>query len=256
LRRDFSAIHTTISKTANKLIDMKKIALIICFSAILLNGLFAQESRGVRFGFQASPTWLNSNWGAKLGVMGEYYFANNYAITTGLGFGFNQGGFIQNGYNQGVYWPKSDLSTPTIDTLPLNAKLHYRVNYVEIPIGLKMRGGTNEDSRMRFYAEVPVFTLGFVTKATGDIRGTNGQDSDDENIRPDVNGLAFSWGLGGGIEYEFATNATLVAGLSYQKQFTDITRDAGSIEKTTNAWEKEDSKATVGILALKLGIFF
>jgi hypothetical protein len=247
---------------------MKKIALVLCFSVFLLNGLFSQDITKVRFGFQASPTWswmrtndkkiegLNSNWGLKLGVMGEYYFANNYAIITGLGFGFNQGGFIQNGYQKGVFWTKSDLSSSNLDTLPVNAKLHYRVTYVEVPFGLKMRGGTNEDSRMKFYAEVPVFNLGFVTKATGDIRGTNTQDSDDENIRSDVFGLALSWGLGAGIEYEFATNATFVAGLTYQKQFTDLTRNAGSVEKTANTWEKEDSKATVGIVALKLGIFF
>ena len=155
---------------------MKKIALIFCFSAFLLSGMLAQESHGARFGFQASPTWswlrtndkkiegLNSNWGTKLGVMGEFYFANNYALTTGLGFAFNHGGFLQNGYNQGVYWPKSDLSSVNLDTLPLNAKLHYRVTYVEIPFGFKMRGGSNEDSRIKFYAEAPVFTLGFVIK--------------------------------------------------------------------------------------------
>lgn len=247
---------------------MRKIALAFCFCAFLLNGLFAQDMKGIRFGIQASPTWswlrtddkkiegLNSNWGLKLGALSEYYFANNYAITTGLGFGFNQGGFLQNGYERGVFWPNSELSASNLDTLPMNAKLHYRVNYVEIPIGLKMRGGSNEDSRMKYYAEIPVFTLGFVTKGTGDIRGTNAQNSDDENIRKDVNGLSLSWGLGAGVEYEFATNAILVAGLAYQKQFTDMTKDSGNIEKSANSWEKENSKATFGSLAIKLGVFF
>ncbi len=247
---------------------MKKIALGLLFSAFLLNGLVAQDFRSARFGVQASPTWswlrtsdkklegLSSNWGLKLGVMGEFYFAPNYAITTGLGFGFNQGGFLQNGYSKGVFWPKSDLSSPALDTLPMNAKLHYRVNYVEIPLGFKMRGGSNEDSRVKYYAEIPVFTLGFVSKGTGDIRGTNNQNSDDENIRPDVNGLSLAWGLGAGIEYEFATHATAVVGLAYQQQFTDMTRDSGSVLTSSPSWEKEDSKATMGILALKLAVFF
>jgi len=246
---------------------MKKIALVLLFSAFLLEGLFAQDFQKVRFGVQASPSWswlrtndkkiegLSSNWGLKLGVMGEFYFASNYSITTGLGFGFNQGGFLQNGHSKGVFWPKSDLSSPALDTMPMNAKLHYRVNYVEIPLGFKMRGGSNEDSRMKFYAEIPVFTLGFVSKGTGDIRGTNNQNSDDENIRSDINGLSLSWGLGAGIEYEFATHATAVAGIAFQKQFTDLTRDSGSV-LTPNGWEKEDSKATMGIISLKLGIFF
>jgi len=245
---------------------MKKIALVLLFSTFLLEGLFAQDFQKVRFGVQASPSWswlrtndkkiegLSSNWGLKLGVMGEFYFASNYSITTGLGFGFNQGGFLQNGHSKGVFWPKSDLSSPALGTMPMNAKLHYRVNYVEIPLGFKMRGGSNEDSRMKFYAEIPVFTLGFVSKGTGDIIVSN-KRYDDENIRPDINGLSLSWGLGAGIEYEFATHATAVAGIAFQKQFTDLTRDSGSV-LTPNGWEKEDSKANMGIISLKLGIFF
>ncbi len=248
---------------------MKKFVCLLFF-ATLLSGLAQSQSvdyNKFRFGFQTSPTWswlrtsdkklegVGSNWGLKLGMQGEYYFAKNYSILTGLGFGFNQGGSIQNGYPQGVFWPKSELSSPLLDTLPSEAKLHYRLNYVEIPIGLKMRGGSNEDSRLKFYAEIPVFTIGFVSKATGDIRGTNTQNSDDEDIRDDVNGLSLSWGLGGGIEYELATNTTLVAGLSFQKQFTDATDDGGVVLKN-NTWTAEKSKGNFGLVALRVGIAF
>lgn len=245
---------------------MKKIALFLCFSAFLLGK--AEAQKGIRFGFQASPSWswlqtndrkiegVSSNWGVKLGALGEYYFADNYALTTGLGFGFNQGGSLQNGYSRWKPWDETDLSDISSDTFALDAKLHYRVNYVEIPIGLKMRGGSNEDARFKFYAEVPVFTLGFVTKGTGDIRGVNeDQRLEDVNIREEVKGLSLSWGLGGGVEYEFATSATLVAGLAFQKQFTDITRN-GFVEKSPGNWDKEDSKATFGMIVFKLGVFF
>jgi len=248
---------------------MKKIALIFCFSALFLTGLSAQDSdfQKVRFGFQASPTWswlrtndnkiegVGSNWGAKLGVMTEFYFARNYAFTTGLGFGFNHGGFLRNGYYSGNYWPKSDLSEESLHIVAENARLHYRVTYVEIPLGLKFRGGSNEDSRFKFFVEAPVFTLGFVSKAVGDIRGAI--TADDEKIRSDVNGLSLSWGLGLGAEYEFASSGTLVAGLGFQKQFTDLTRDAGTIQKVENGESiKEDSKGSFGAVVLKLGVFF
>lgn len=255
-----------VFKTAKKLLIMKKIAAISVFYLLTLQ-LFAQEAQSLRFGFQASPTWswmrtndkliegVGSNWGLKFGMLGEYYFAPNYAITTGLGFGLNQGGTIQNGFQKGVFWPKSDLSAPKFDTLPQNAKLHYRINYVEIPIGLRMRGGSNEDSPLKFYAELPVFTLGFVTKSLGDIRATNNQNTEDEDIRSDVNGLSLSWGLGGGIEYEIATSATLVAGVAYQKLFTDITSDSGTVLKD-GAYVKEDSKGTLGMFSVRVGVFF
>lgn len=245
---------------------MKKFALFLFFSVYFLGEMEAQ--RGLRFGFQASPSWswlrssdnrlegISSNWGIKLGALGEYYFADNYAITTGLGFGFNQGGTIQNGYARWRPWTKTDLSELPNDVFPTNAKLHYSINYVEIPFGLKMRGGSGEDSRLKFYAEAPVFTLGFVTKATGDVRGTNNQNIEEVNIRDEVTGLSLSWGLGGGIEYEIATSATLVAGLNYQKQFTDMTKNGLKSRELTGDMLKEDAKTTFGLLGLKIAIFF
>ena len=245
---------------------MKKIALLLFFASFLLGKSEAQT--GFRFGVQASPSWswmrtndrrlegVSSNWGVKLGVLGEFYFASNYAITTGLGFGFNQGGTIQNGYGRYKPWDESDLSEIPSDVFGPDAKIHYRLNYVEIPIGLKMRGGSGEDSRFKFYAEAPIFTLGFVTKGTGDIRGTSNQNLDDIDIRDEVRGLSLSWGLGGGIEYEFATNATLVTGLVFQKQFTDLTRSELVSIDPAGELTKKDSKATFGNIALRMALFF
>ncbi len=244
---------------------MKKIALLLFFAAYLLGKVEAQK--GFRLGFQASPSWswlrtgdkklegVGSNWGVKLGVLGEYYFADKYAFTAGLGFGFNQGGSIQNTYVRNKPWDQS-LESPNPDVFGVNAKFHYRVNYVEVPFGLKMRGGSNEDARFKFYAELPVFTIGFVTKATGDIRGTSNPDLNDINIKEEVRPLSLSWGLGGGIEYEFASSATLVAGLAFQKQFTDLTRSELVSNELAGDLTKKDTKATFGNIALKLGVFF
>ena len=249
---------------------MKQITLVFGFLLSILAGVRAQsnaDGSGFRFGVQTSPTisWMRSNdkniegtgsnWGLKLGALGEYFFTPNYAFFGGLGFGFNQGGTLQNGYTAGVFWPDSELSGPTFDTLPQNAKLHYRLNFVEIPFGLKMRGGSSEDSPIKFYAEIPVFTLGFKTKAVGDIRGTNNQNTEDEDISKDVNAIALSWGLGAGIEYEVSASTVVVGGLGFQSQFTDISSDKGSILKN-NTWEKEDSKGTLSLITLRLGVYF
>lgn len=247
---------------------MKKIAM-ACAFLFALSSLAAQpgvDATGFRFGLQASPTfsWMRTsdkkiegtgiNLGLKLAVQGEAFFAPNYALFTGIGLGFNQGGTLQNGYARGVFWKNSELTDVALKDLPQNGKLHYRLNYVEIPLGLKLLAG---QGKVRYYAEAPVFTLGFVTRALGDIRGTN-NTSEDENIREDVNGLSLSWGLGGGIEYEVGS-VNLVAGISYQQQFTDATKDDGRVYNTLNLTDegkKESSKGTLGLIALRLGVIF
>lgn len=246
---------------------MKKLTLFICFLFAFQAFVMAQTGK-FRYGFQASPTWswlrtddkklegTSSNWGLKLGVTAEYYLnpEQTFAFISGLGFGFNQGGTIISNYDRAVHWEDSDLSSLAFDTLTRGAKLHYRLNYVEIPVGFKARFGTGEDSRIKYWLEAPVFTIGFVTKAVGDIRGTNNQNTEDEAIRDDVNGLSLAWGLGAGIEYEIATSATVYGGFSFQRQFTDM-NDSSAIYEN-NDWKQKNSKVFQGLLALRLGVFF
>ena len=234
---------------------------------IFCQDLVLAQNQSFRFGAQVSPTWswLNTtdkrldgagnNLGLKLGMLGEFYFAPNYAIITGLGFGFNQGGTIQNGYPLASLWKDANLTDEKYRVVDQDAKLHYRLRYIEVPFGLKMRGGSGEDNPLKFYAEIPVFTLGFLTKAQGDIRGTD-DTTEDEDIRDDVKGLSLSWGLGGGIEYEFASSTTVTGGLSFQQQFTDVT-GTGLVQKSIGADLVNDkSKGTISLLALRLAVFF
>lgn len=254
---------------------MKKCTLIIGFLFLFLGSIAAQtnwDGTGFRFGVQASPTWswvrsddkllegAGANWGLKLGVMGEKYFAPNYAFIAGIGFGFNQGGFLQIGYDSSRVWPNAGLDpVKYADALPKNAKLHYRLTYVEIPFGLKMRGGSGEDAPMKFFAEAPVITIGFRTKALGDIDGTSRQNTVEENISDDTKGLSLSWGFGAGVEYELASNATLVGGLFFQSQFTDFTEKSSVATKTGSGsfvWKDEKAKTVMRVLTLRIGIYF
>ncbi|HQU60765.1 MAG TPA: PorT family protein, partial [Saprospiraceae bacterium] len=84
---------------------MKKIVAIPAFLVLSLIMLHAQNGN-VRFGFQLSPafSWMSTstnkintngtNLGLKLGMVGEFYFQENYAVTSGLGFFFNTGGTL------------------------------------------------------------------------------------------------------------------------------------------------------------------
>ena len=251
---------------------VKKIVLFTLITCWMAVQLTAQNDREYRFGIQASPTfsWMSTderllenagtNWGFKLALMAEKYFQPNYAIVSGIGFGFNHGGFLQSNFSRYRPWVGSDLSIKLTDSdsmsLPASSKLHYRLRYVEVPLGLKMRGGSNEDAPLKFFAE-PLLTFGFLTKALGDISGAGSEfNTTDENIRNDVNGLALSWGLGAGVEYELATHTTFVAGLFYQNNFTDLTQKARAVRDVAGNWENEQARTYFRALTLRLGLFF
>jgi len=245
---------------------MKKIAISLFFLGVMFQPAMAQ----FRFGINATPhwSWMNTNdkkiegagaqLGFRFGLTGDFFLDSeeNYAITTGLNMSFNQGGTLQNGYTQGVFWPNSDLSESRFDTVPMNGQLTYHLNYLEVPFGLKLRGGLGSSSPIKFYVEIPVVTLGFLIGSNGDISNTVGKNTEDENIRDDVNGLALSWGLGGGAEYDLNENATLYGGLFFQNHFTDVTKDKDAFVIDGTTRKNEDSSGRGSTLALKIGVYF
>jgi hypothetical protein len=261
-------------KLFNKINAMKfKIFLAIVLLGITLN---ADAQRVVwsrfKFGIQASPTisWLKTdnqkirsngfNTGLKLGATADYYFLENYALSTGIGFGFNHGGKLSHEIG-GNFLANSTLSdsrynSATGKPLPDQVKIRYHIQYVEIPLALKMR--TQQFGYMRYFAQAPIINLGWRTQTRGDIYAEK-IDLKKENTKPDVNPLAISWGFGGGAEYDVSPSTSIVGGLYFQKGFFDTTRNKGnySIEDSAPQTQiKEDSKAILSAITLRIGVIF
>lgn len=247
---------------------MKKIIITLSLLSMSLIG-FSQED--LRFGFQLSPSfsWMSTsvnhinasgtNLGLKLGLIGEYYFRENYAIVSGIGFHFNAGGTLLY-ENEGKYWPNSDIPTSILtDSMTFNpdTKFKYGIQYLEIPFGLKLR--TREFGYIRYYFQ-PDITLGFKSQARGTIEGVGVTDEDEKyNIRKEVNGINLSWGLGAGIEYTISENTSFIAGLAFQKGFADVTDDRNATyfdSRDGNLEKEEKSKGVVNAITLKVGIMF
>ncbi|MEL7119323.1 MAG: porin family protein [Bacteroidota bacterium] len=244
---------------------MKKIVLTALFG-LTISFCVAQFS-DVRFGMQLSPTfsWMSantnringsgSNLGLKLGMLGEFYFQENYALSTGIGFGFNQGGTLQYEWS-GFYWdePYRELTTDTT-ALPSGTKLKSSIQFLEIPIGLKMR--TREFGYFRYYLE-PAITIGIKTQARGTVTGRNvGSDFEDINIGSEINPLNLSWGLGAGVEYSLSETTSLIGGLGFQVGFADVTKDNGvEINPTTGEQSEESSNGKAHNITIKIGILF
>lgn len=235
------------------------IVLITLFLLCINTGLQAQFSK-IRFGPEISPqvSWLftndnqinseGNNMGLKLGLMGEYYFTENYAITGGLGLSFNPGGTLQHDIG-GNLLARSDFSQESLNDLADDAEIQYKMQFVELPIGLKMK--TRQFGYISYYAHLPVFTLGVLTRSRGDIMASN-VSSTNENISPDTRFFNISWGFGGGAEYNVSPETSLVFGLYYHQSIIDVTSDRG----TRRTGEREDSKGSLGVIRLQIGVLF
>jgi opacity protein-like surface antigen len=243
---------------------MKKIVAFIAFLSLAATTAQAQQLRGdVRFGFQMSPafSWMatstnkintsGTNLGLKLGMVGEYYFQESYAISSGIGFFFNTGGTLLH-ERAGNFWVNSDLPE-ACRNLSRDAKLKYSLQYVEIPIGLKMR--TREFGYVRYYIE-PNLGLGFRTQAKGDITNRGGEECQDLSIRSDVALFNLFWGLGGGLEYSVSENTSLLAGLGMQFGFADVTKNQDTVILENGSLAAEKSKGVIRALVLRLGVMF
>lgn len=233
---------------------MKKIVTIVAFFLLLSQASFAQ-STDLRLGFQISPTFSSmttddnqingngTNIGLKLGLMSEMFFRENYAFTIGLGLAFNSGGTLRHDAFSDT-WQRSELPAGVTTPFPPGTDLKYNLQYVEIPFGLKFR--TKEFGYVRYYAEMPTITLGFKSQARGDIQYT-GINEDKLDIKKEVIGLALSWGVGAGVEYSISDGTAIVAGLAFQRVFTDVTK---------NYDQGVDSKAQLNNFVLRLGVMF
>ncbi len=242
------------------------------FSVLCLFGALNLSAQGdLRFGIQLSPTFSSmstndnlinsdgSNLGIKVGLIGEYYFQENYSIHTGFGFQLNAGGtlFYEDQFRSVRIWDESldgALATKP-DSLMGGTAFKYDINLLEIPLGLTLR--TRQFGYITYYAR-PQISLGFVTGSKGSIENVSFIDSEEKfDIGPEVNGINLSWGIGGGIEYAVSDGTALIAGLAYQAGFTDLTKDKGTeVRREGRNPREDDSKGKLGTFVITLGVMF
>lgn len=203
------------------------VLLIVLFLAAKVTN--AQDQK-FHFGLKIVPsmTWLKpDNKGVErdgrrigfgYGIQTEFRFQENYAIASGVQVTY-RGGNLR-----------------TKDSLVNNSELvqKNRLQYVEVPFGLKMK--TNEFGKTRYFGQFG-FSPGFNIAAKAD-----NNFEDDIDIQEDVNLFNLNMIVGAGVEYTLSGSTVLMGGIEFNNGFLDVFKDS--------------RKAATNYLGLNIGVLF
>ncbi|WCL82679.1 porin family protein [Saprospira sp. CCB-QB6] len=274
---------------------LRKITLLTAFLAFVVS---AQAQKEFKFGVYVEPSISffasndkdvepdGSNVGFTIGLLGEYYFGNsdNYALIMGGNFSLGRGGslFYEDG---GRLFPDSELDVESYTVngtgvagtdgddilLNPNTKVKYKLNYLEIPVGLKLRTNELGESYMRAFFQLPVLTIGIPVSARASIETAENNNFSTtegntyytpekvkgENVYKDIFPLQIQLGAGAGVEYSPNEEGGLLltAGLFYNYAFLDA---VGTNQLFNASNVLEDNKARTGFhnIGLRIGIVF
>lgn len=190
-----------------------------------------ESDRDFQLGFTVSPNvgWLHntgsgdgfkadgSRPGLAYGVLADFGFAKNYYFSTALT----------------VTTINGDVRAGTGTTA---TEQKYKLQYLEIPLTLKLKSNFNEMGR--FYGQFGLGT-GINIGAKKDIK--NGEEN--VAIGSDINIFRLGLIAGGGAEWTVGKNVQVLTGLTWNNGFTKVIDD-----KSNNARNS--------YVALNLGVFF
>lgn len=289
---------------------LRKIAII----TIVLAQVVCAEAQGLKFGVHVDPflSFLTSdysnvegagaNLGAALGVEAAYEFdgTGNYALTFGADFNLNNGGTLLYKYggtllpntqfdNRTAFRNSSDQVPTSSDGIPMQAytKINHRVNYVSVPIGLKLRTNELGDSYMRAFFHIPIVQLmipvtagakifapdasaaGYMDDNT-DARYAIPQSTEsvtEQNTWKDVTPFQLSLGAGAGVEISPNNDGGLriYAGIYFHHGIIDITNGFGSKisfsspdnpNSPISETQERNPRNALNNIALRLGVVF
>lgn len=288
---------------------LRKIAIL----TIVLAQVVYVQAQQIKFGVHIDPffSFIDSdyskiksdgaNFGVGLGVELEYRFTaeENYALTFGADFDFNHGGTLLYEYG-GVLFPNSQFDNrssfsningdapPAGEPINMAAftKINYGINYVAIPVGLKLRTNELGGTYMRAFFHIPIVRFlipviasarifppdanaaGFADDQTAN-KYSISQSSDpvaEPNVWSDITPIQISLGVGAGVEYSPNQDGglRLYAGIYYQSGLIDVTNGFGANTTFSAAAnpsvpvdiQERNPRNALHNIALRIGVLF
>jgi hypothetical protein len=217
---------------------MKRIV-VAALALISVTSLYGQR---MRFSVHADPqfAWFSSDedhvtpdgsiFHLQAGLEMDRFFDDHYAFSLGLGIN-NMGGRL-------LYSDSTTFVTgsDTLDAVP-GQVLKQRLQYIDIPIGLKLK--TEELGYITIF-----FQAGFNPMININALATSEDETfDRENIRKNTNVFNLGYHVGAGVEYRLGGSTALIGGLRWSSGLTDVTGNDGA-------------KITMNAISIHLGIQF
>ncbi len=187
-----------------------------------------------------SPDYINegSRPGLNIGLNLLRYFDDNYAVSTGLSL-------LSAGGRQSVTEPHIMIFNNLQPQVLTGDEIRYNLLYVNIPLGLRLK--TDQSGDLSYFADIG-FDIRMLIKSTVDLPA-NQPPVDNENARNEVYALNAGWHIHAGIEYDLNLDLTLVAGIGYNQDFFDITKDLNDVDQP-------EDRSGLRMLRIMMGIKF
>lgn len=193
---------------------MKK-SLLIVGLMLAMSLTVSAQNQGFAFGFKLGPgfDWTGSTTGAAqsegmrtgfgVGVVAEYYFAENYAIVSGINVNMNRGHYS--------FYNANDSLT-LIN--PFRVDRYYKSTVYEIPLMLKMMTNELGNLPLRAYAQVGG-GLGYAERVK--VKDDNAIDY--AATDREFSNLRASLKIGAGAQYALDESTRLFAGVYFSHDF-------------------------------------
>lgn len=209
------------------------------------------QEQPIKLGLKAAP---NMGWmapetkhysydgitgGATVGLVSDFYFAKNYAFSTGFNFAFLNGKLSY-----------ADSLIIGTDTMYSQLSRKYQFVYLDVPYMIKLQ--TNKFGRFSFFGQIG-FSTGFriSAKARDEIDPGNGAASVKENstITSTTSLIRQSVLFGIGLEYHLDVNTRIFIGVNYSNSLNNILTGY-------NTASGFNEKALLNFVEFNLGVLF
>ncbi|MBK7964757.1 MAG: PorT family protein [Bacteroidetes bacterium] len=213
---------------------MRKLILIL-FIGLVFPVISKAQDQKFHFGFKITPSmaWIKPDQknleregyrlGFTYGVQTEFRLSDNYAFATGAQMSYRGGKLSIDG------------GTDSLGNNLPNESITFKVQYVEIPLTIKML--TNQFNKVRYFGQFG-FAPGMRIRALKEVGSEDKLDA-----KKDINFFNVNMIIAAGVEYEISGSTVAFGGIEFNNGFVDVIDGDGG-------------KGFSNYLGLNIGILF